>query len=134
MRDRAGCRLLVSGYWRGAYGAAVADAGRAVDRPSWDGHLLLLHQSEGDRLVRLAEWVRHGLDGGEKVLYADGPDPAHSSILDHLRGQGIDVGAATAEGRFELLPLTAFYPSQGQGVVVDRALDEGSRRCGCLRS
>jgi anti-anti-sigma regulatory factor len=125
VRVRAGCRLLVSGYGRGAYGAAVADAGRAVDRPSWDGHLLLLHQSEGDRLVRLAEWVRHGLDGGEKVLYADGPDPAHSSILDHLRGQGIDVGAATAEGRFELLPLTAFYPSQGQGVVVDRALDEG---------
>ena len=43
------------------------------------------------------------------------------------------MGAATAEGRFELLPLTAFYPWQGQDVVVDRALDEGSRRCGCLR-
>ena len=35
------------------------------------------------------------------------------------------MGAATAEGRFELLPLTAFYPWQGQDVVVDRALDEG---------
>jgi anti-anti-sigma factor len=96
-----------------------------MDTPSWDGHLLLLHQSDSDRLARLAEWVRHGLDRGEKVLYTEGPDPAHSSVLGHLRGRGIDVDAATAQGRFELLPLRAFYPEQGQDVVVDRALDAG---------
>jgi anti-anti-sigma factor len=99
----------------------VAEGGRAVSTPSWDGHLLLLHHTEADRLTRLAEWVLCGLDRGEKVIYADGGDAAGSSIVGHLRGQGIDVAAARAEGRFELLPLAAFYPSE----VVDRALDEG---------
>ena len=42
-------------------------------------------------------------------------------IVDHLRGQRIDVDAARAEGRFELLPLAALHPDD----LVDRALDEG---------
>jgi hypothetical protein len=65
------------------------------------------------------------LDRGEKVVYTAGAAAEQGAVLGRLRDQGIDVDAAMAEGRFELLPLAAFYPSQGQDVVVDRALGEG---------
>jgi anti-anti-sigma factor len=103
----------------------VSAAGRDVVTTTWDGHLLLLHRSESDRLARLAAWVRRGLDQGEKVVCAEGCAEAGNSLLGHLRARGIDVDAAAAEGRLELLPLDVFYPPGGQDVVVDRALDEG---------
>jgi anti-anti-sigma factor len=94
---------------------------------NWDGHLLLLHRSEGDRLARLAAWVGRGLAQGEKVICTNGGAERDGSVLAHLRYHGIDVDAATAEGRLELLPIDAFYPPGGQDAVVDRALDEGFR-------
>jgi anti-anti-sigma factor len=93
--------------------------------PSWDGHLLLLHGSEGERLARLAAWVRDGLQRGEKVVYSEPTVPAHRSVLARLRGRGIDVDAATVEGRFEVVAPSVFSTPEGQGVVVDRALDGG---------
>jgi anti-anti-sigma factor len=102
----------------------VFDAGPALATTAWDGHLLLLHRSEGDRLARLAAWVSSGLAQGEKVICTNGRAEEDGSVLAHLGEYGIDVGAATAEGRLELLPIDAFYPD-GQEAVVDRALDEG---------
>jgi anti-anti-sigma factor len=102
----------------------VSDAGPALATTAWDGHLLLLHRSEGDRLARLAAWVSSGLAQGEKVICTNGR-AEDGSVLAHLREYGIDVGAATAEGQLELLPIDAFYPPDGQEAVVDRVLDEG---------
>jgi hypothetical protein len=103
----------------------VAQAGHGLAAPSWDGHLLLLHRSEGERLARLAAWVRDGLERGEKLVYTEPAVPASRSVLARLRERGIDVDAARIEGRFEVLAPTAFSPPQGQDVVVDRALDGG---------
>ena len=85
----------------------------------WDGHLLLLHRSESERQSRLANWVQHGLDRGEKVIYTEAP-PGRS-VLAVLSEQGIDVGAATAAGHLEVLPMSEFC----QADLVEQALDDG---------
>ena len=35
----------------------------------WDGHLLLLHESQAVRQSCLAMWVRRGLERDEQVVY-----------------------------------------------------------------
>jgi anti-anti-sigma factor len=102
----------------------VFATGRDQAATTWDGHLLLLHRSESDRLARLAAWVRRGLDQGEKVLCVEDA-AAGNPLFGYFRACGIDVDAAAAEGRLELLPLESFRSAGGQDDVVDRALDEG---------
>ncbi|WP_433557716.1 MEDS domain-containing protein [Pseudonocardia xinjiangensis] len=102
----------------------MSATGRDQVTTMWDGHLLLLHRSESDRLARLAAWVGRGLDQGEKVLCVEGAE-AGNPLFGHLRGCGIDVDAAAEEGRLELLPIEAFSSPGAQDQVVDRALDEG---------
>ena len=101
----------------------------APGRSGWDGHLLLLHDSEAERLAGLTAWVRRGLDQGEKVIYTETPNlPPAQSFLGVLEERGVDVGAATAEGRLAVLPLAEFYPPEGQVTVIERALAEGFGR------
>ena len=42
-----------------------------------------------------------------------------------LEDHGVDAATALGEGRLTLLPLADFYPTDGQRLVVDRALAEG---------
>lgn len=92
----------------------------------WDGHLLLLHRSEQERRSGLAAWVRRGLERGEKVIYTEVPAaPAERSLRAVLEPRGVDVAAATAEGRLVVLPPDEFYPPGGQAEVVKRALADG---------
>ncbi len=96
----------------------------------WDGHLLLLHGSELEWRSRLAMWVRRGLERDEKVIFAQAETVApHRSVLALLAKQGVDVQAATAEGRLLVLPLAAVYHTGlgGQEERVERALSEGYR-------
>jgi anti-anti-sigma factor len=95
------------------------DPDRELRPWNWDGHLLLLHRSESERQSRLATWVRHGLDRGEKVIYTEAP-PSRS-VLAVLSGQGIDVRAATAAGHLEVLPTDEFCEAD----VVGQALADG---------
>ena len=99
----------------------VAPAGR-------DGHVLLLYSSETERAAALASWVQRGLDNHEKVI-CTGTDAQISaySVLQLLTEHGIDVPAATAEGRLDVVALAEFYPPGGQAEVVDQALAEGFR-------
>ena len=99
----------------------VAPAGR-------DGHVLLLYSSETERAAALASWVQRGLDNHEKVI-CTGTDAQISaySVLQLLTEHGIDVPAATAEGRLDVVALAEFYPPGGQAGVVDQALAEGFR-------
>ena len=91
----------------------------------WDGHLLLLHDSEAERLDGVAAWVHRGLALGEKVIYTEGSvDPANSLIA-VLEARGLDASEAARDGRLAVLPLAVFYPPEGQRVVVERALAEG---------
>lgn len=97
--------------------------------PDWDGHLLLLHGSEAERLAGLTAWVRRGLECDEKVIYTETPNlPWAQSFLGILEERGIDVATATAGGRLAVLPLAEFYPPEGQVTVIDRAPAEGFRQ------
>jgi anti-anti-sigma factor len=91
----------------------------------WDGHLMLLHESAAERQAGVAAWVQRGLDLGEKVLYAEGPEEREGSLMVALEVHGVDAATALGEGRLTLLPLAEFYPTDGQRLVVDRALAEG---------
>ncbi|GII23798.1 MEDS domain-containing protein [Planosporangium mesophilum] len=93
--------------------------------PEWDGHLLLLHRSESERLSSLAAWIYRGLDRGDKVIYAELPRAAGESVLDVANGWGVYFAAAVADGRLAALPLERFYPQGGQEEIVDQALDAG---------
>jgi anti-anti-sigma factor len=91
----------------------------------WDGHLLLLHRTELERQYGLAAWVRYGIERDEKILYAEPEDESpQRSVRGTLREQGIDVHAATAEGRMQSVPLPEFYPT-GYRPMVERALADG---------
>ena len=95
----------------------------------WDGHLLLLYGSEPERRAGLAAWVRRGLDLDEKVIYTEAPGvAAEDSVRMVLDEFGVDVAAATADGRLAMLPPAEFYPPAGQAPVVDRALADGFTR------
>ena len=111
----------------------------------WDGHLFSLHASETERRSQLATWVRWGLERDEQVIYGqddpessdpdfsgpESPDPESPelSVLAVLARQGIDVQAATAQGRLLVLPLAAVYGARPDEQVarVERALAEGYR-------
>ncbi len=97
----------------------------ATAGPEWDGHLMLLHESAAERQAGVAAWVRRGLDLGEKVLYAEGPDEREGSLMAALEAHEVDAPTARREGRLALVPLAEFYPADGQRLVVDRALAEG---------
>lgn len=97
----------------------------ATAGPEWDGHLMLLHESAAERQAGVAAWVRRGLDLGEKVLYAEGPDEQEGSLVEALEAHEVDAATARREGRLALVPLAEFYPADGQRLVVDRALAEG---------
>ncbi len=97
----------------------------ATAGPEWDGHLMLLHESAAERQAGVAAWVQRGLELGEKVLYAEGPDEQEGSLMAALETHGVDAATALREGRLTLLPLAEFYPADGQRLVVDHALSEG---------
>jgi anti-anti-sigma factor len=90
---------------------------------SWDGHLLLLHRTELERQSRLASWVRHGLDRGEKVIYTEARPGG--AVLALLESQGIDVTAATSAGHLEVLPLAEFFAAAYQLTLIEQALAQG---------
>src|SRR5215204_2046382 len=89
----------------------------------WDGHLLLLYDSEAERRAGLAAWVRRGLDLGEKVVYTETPDAsAEASVRMVLDGVGGDVAAAAAGGGVAVRPWGECCPPGGQRAVGGRAL------------
>jgi anti-anti-sigma factor len=94
----------------------------------WDGHLAVLHESEAERRSRLAMWVRRGLECDERVIYGqDDSVGSQRSVLAVLGQHGIDVAAATAEGRLLVLPLAAVYGAgfDGQLRHLAHALADG---------
>ncbi|WP_214403505.1 MEDS domain-containing protein [Pseudonocardia lacus] len=91
------------------------------------GHRLLLHRSEPERVARLSGWVREGLALGEKVVYIEGGGFG-DDVLAVLVTHGIEVDAAVAQGRLEVLAPEEFYRPGGQEALLDRVLAEGHTR------
>jgi anti-anti-sigma factor len=91
-----------------------------------DGHLLLLHSSEGERRASLSAWIRHGLDRDEKIIYAEHDDePYPRSLLGVLADHGVDGETATDEGRLTRLSAEDFYLTPCLFDTIDDALDSG---------
>jgi anti-anti-sigma factor len=106
--------------------ASVVFSAELQSALGWDGHLLLLHQTEPQRHLELAAWVRHGLRLNEKILYTQLADESPArSILTLLANQGVNVSDAIRRNQFELLPLHEFYPAEGQQQLVEKAMSEG---------
>jgi anti-anti-sigma factor len=94
--------------------------------PEWDGHILLLHGSESERQSGLTAWVRRGLELDERVIYSEPSDiTADCSVRTVLAERGVDVTAATDEGRLMVLPPQEFYTSAGYDGLVEDALADG---------
>jgi anti-anti-sigma regulatory factor len=91
----------------------------------WDGHVLLLHRSEDERLDGLAAWLRRGLDLGDKVICTETPATPEELLLGVLADRGVDVAPAVRDGRLEVLSAEEFYPPEGQAAMLERALAEG---------
>ena len=103
----------------------MVDNDRGAPGLEWDGHLLLLHQTEDERLSGLTEWVRRGLDLGEKIIYTEVRRTPEDSLLAVLTARGVDVGEAVYNGSLVVLPPREFYPRDGQRGVAERALADG---------
>jgi anti-anti-sigma factor len=93
----------------------------------WDGHLLLLHDSEAQRRTGVAAWVRRGLARGEKILYTEPATQDRGHVLTAvLEEQQVDVGGALESGQLQvvLADSTAYDPAWQMSVIED-ALHDG---------
>ena len=94
---------------------------------SWDGHLLLVHNSEQQRRAGLAAWVRRGLELGAKILYLEPVEaPVERSFMAVLEDHEIRVDAAVGRGQLQvLLADDGAFSADFWASTVDEALDAG---------
>lgn len=97
-------------------------AGRVGGR--WEGHLLLVSESERERRAAFSAWAARGLDQGEKVICAE-LATGREALLDVLQHGGVDARLAVADGRLEVVPAARFTVSGVPELDVEKALDEG---------
>jgi len=71
-------------------------------------HLCFLYRNEEERWALLVEYIRRGLEAGERVLYiADAPSA--TTIREHLQRAGIDVEEAERRGQLRFLTAEEAY-------------------------
>lgn len=72
---------------------------------SWDGHLLLVHDSERQRRAGVSAWVRRGLELGAKIFYIERADePVERSLMGVLRADEIRADVVVGRGQLEIVP------------------------------
>jgi anti-anti-sigma factor len=92
----------------------------------WDGHHLLLapvEQVPGG----LVGWAEHGLDRGDKLIYAGRRYRAVEELVAALAEAGLEAGAAADDGRLEVVERARFYSDTGCPALVDEARRQGFR-------
>ena len=94
----------------------------------WDGHLLLLHESEEERRSGFAAWVRQGFELRERVVCLDVDGTWVSpTLVSALWGHGINADAVRQARRVLGIPLAGFQSPESRAGVVQEALAEGYR-------
>ncbi|MGZ4537285.1 MAG: MEDS domain-containing protein, partial [Nocardioidaceae bacterium] len=98
----------------------------------WDGHLLLLSASEPERRSLFGAWARHGLELGERIVYAYADTCAGEASLRHwvpsaLAADGVEVTSASTDGRLSGVSMTELCQPGGPGRVLERAQADGFR-------
>jgi anti-anti-sigma factor len=111
-----------TGAGRGSRGAVAPVRLRAP----WDGHQLLLHDGDDERLLRSSAWVRRGLELGERVVHAGGGEGR--ALLGVLDRQGIDTDAAAASGRLLSVDAERLADSGERRRLIEQALVAGYPR------
>lgn len=76
-------------------------------------HFCLLYRDDEERWPFLAEYIRRGLEAGERVLYIADTSSA-STIREHLERAGIDVGEAERRGQLRFLTAEEAYLRGGR--------------------
>jgi hypothetical protein len=76
---------------------------REAPGAEWDGHVLLLHRTEGERLAGLTAWVRRGMELGEKIIYTELPLMPEDALAPVLEARGVDVAAAVRDGQLKII-------------------------------
>lgn len=97
----------------------------AEDRSDWDGHILLLHSSERQRLAGVTTWMQRGLERGEKVVYVDGTDGDTEVLTAILGERGINMAAEVDRGRVEVFHQYRLRDPQAPAVLLARTRAEG---------
>jgi hypothetical protein len=98
-------------------------------------HLCLLYRSEEERRAVLTEYIRRGLEAGERVLYT-ADTPGGLEIREFLQKAGIDVREAERRDQLRFITAEEAYLRTGRfdpKAMVDllredtkEALDQGS--------
>jgi anti-anti-sigma factor len=93
-----------------------------MQRSSWDGHLLLVHDNEQQRRAGVAAWVRRGLQVGAKVFYIEPVDVLPDrSLLGVLKAEQVCTDAAVDRGQVQVLPAERETFS---AAFMERAIDD----------
>ncbi|HEY7721870.1 MAG TPA: MEDS domain-containing protein [Pedococcus sp.] len=95
---------------------------------SWDGHLVLVHDSESQRRAGVSAWVRRGLDLGAKIVYIEPRDVAtERSLVRVLQDDGVDADEVLERGQLEVFRAgdDRFYRETWFTKVLEDALAEG---------
>jgi anti-anti-sigma factor len=114
-----------TGYGSGVTPSPTVPSPGPAPPDEWDGHLLLLHESEAERLAGLIAWARRGLERGEKVVLGEAPASGRPPMLLQLRRHGWDPAPALADRRLEVLPVTRLVPADERSGIVEAALADG---------
>lgn len=98
-----------------------------MEAPSWDGHLVLVHDSEQQRRAGLAAWVRRGLELGAKIFYIEPADvTSDRSLVGVLKDHEIPADDAMARGQLQVFTAdAAAYSTAWQESAIEEALAEG---------
>jgi anti-anti-sigma factor len=95
---------------------------------SWDGHLVLVHDSESQRRAGVSAWVRRGLDLGAKILYIEPRDvTAERSLVRVLKDDGVDADEVLGRGQLQVFRAEddRVYRETWFMKVLEQALAEG---------
>lgn len=98
-----------------------------MQRSSWDGHLLLVHENEQQRRVGVAAWVRRGLQVGAKILYTEPVDvPPDRSLMGVLKAEEVCADAAVDRGQLQVVQAESeTYSATFMERAIDNALAAG---------
>jgi hypothetical protein len=89
-----------------------------------NGHILLLHHSEGERMRWVADWFAAGLVNGEKLIYADVAGWGVDWLVRELTHRGLDADHALEDKRLEFIALEDVLDISAEDGIVRRALDD----------
>jgi len=89
---------------------ANGEAGEVLARLSPGDHLCIIYATEEEHRHILSQFVRHGLERGEKVLYIVDAHTARQ-LRQHLRG--VDAKEAERRGQLAFMTQAETYTSEG---------------------